>query len=129
MAEPGGEPRPRLMIRQMVLENFKSYAGTQYVGPFHKVSGAGLRQERVAPRRRRVPRCFPPPGRAVVGRRRGETRPPSPRPPCPQNFSAVVGPNGSGKSNVIDAMLFVFGRRAKQVRRAPGGAAAGAAGG
>lgn len=33
-----------------------------------------------------------------------------------QCFSAVVGPNGSGKSNVIDAMLFVFGRRAKQVR-------------
>lgn len=34
--------------------------------------------------------------------------------PSPQSFSAVVGPNGSGKSNVIDAMLFVFGRRAKQ---------------
>lgn len=33
-----------------------------------------------------------------------------------QSFSAVVGPNGSGKSNVIDAMLFVFGKRAKQVR-------------
>jgi energy-coupling factor transporter ATP-binding protein EcfA2 len=32
-----------------------------------------------------------------------------------QNFSSVVGPNGSGKSNVIDAMLFVFGKRAKQV--------------
>lgn len=32
-----------------------------------------------------------------------------------QSFSSVVGPNGSGKSNVIDAMLFVFGRRAKQV--------------
>ena len=31
-------------------------------------------------------------------------------------FSAVVGPNGSGKSNVIDAMLFVFGKRAKQLR-------------
>jgi structural maintenance of chromosome 4 len=28
----------------------------------------------------------------------------------------VVGPNGSGKSNVIDALLFVFGKRAKQVR-------------
>ncbi|CAI6006043.1 unnamed protein product [Closterium sp. NIES-65] len=50
----------------MVLENFKSYAGVQRVGPFHK--------------------CF----------------------------SSVVGPNGSGKSNVIDAMLFVFGKRAKQ---------------
>jgi structural maintenance of chromosome 4 len=28
----------------------------------------------------------------------------------------VVGPNGSGKSNVIDALLFVFGKRAKQAR-------------
>lgn len=27
-----------------------------------------------------------------------------------------MGPNGSGKSNVIDAMLFVFGKRAKQLR-------------
>ncbi|KXZ49780.1 hypothetical protein GPECTOR_19g231 [Gonium pectorale] len=61
-------PKQRLMIREMVLENFKSYAGAQRVGPFHK------------------------------------------------SFSAVVGPNGSGKSNVIDAMLFVFGRRAKQLR-------------
>jgi len=53
----------------MVLENFKSYAGTKVIGPFHK--------------------CF----------------------------SSVVGPNGSGKSNVIDAMLFVFGKRAKQMRQ------------
>ncbi|GFZ19200.1 structural maintenance of chromosome 3 [Actinidia rufa] len=59
---------PRLFILEMVLRNFKSYAGEQRVGPFHK------------------------------------------------RFSAVVGPNGSGKSNVIDAMLFVFGKRAKQVR-------------
>ena len=29
---------------------------------------------------------------------------------------AIVGPNGSGKSNVIDALLFVFGKRAKQIR-------------
>ncbi|KAG1676970.1 hypothetical protein FOA52_014846 [Chlamydomonas sp. UWO 241] len=69
-APPGEAPieKKRLMIREMVLENFKSYAGAQHVGPFHK------------------------------------------------SFSAVVGPNGSGKSNVIDAMLFVFGRRAKQLR-------------
>ncbi|VAH08794.1 unnamed protein product [Triticum turgidum subsp. durum] len=53
---------------EMVLRNFKSYAGEQRIGPFHK------------------------------------------------SFSAVVGPNGSGKSNVIDAMLFVFGKRAKQMR-------------
>ena len=31
------QPRKRLMIREMVLENFKSYAGAQHVGPFHKV--------------------------------------------------------------------------------------------
>ncbi|KAG6396053.1 hypothetical protein SASPL_142191 [Salvia splendens] len=61
-------PAPRLFIQEMVMKNFKSYAGEQRVGPFHK------------------------------------------------NFSAVVGPNGSGKSNVIDAMLFVFGKRAKQMR-------------
>eukprot|EP00955_Chlamydomonas_euryale_P117548 366482-Chlamydomonas_euryale.AAC.3 len=30
-------PRGRLMIREMVLENFKSYAGEQRVGPFDKV--------------------------------------------------------------------------------------------
>ncbi|KAK1327036.1 Structural maintenance of chromosomes protein 4 [Acorus calamus] len=34
--------------------------------------------------------------------------------PFHKSFSAVVGPNGSGKSNVIDAMLFVFDKRAKQ---------------
>ena len=28
---------PRLVISEMVLENFKSYAGAQRVGPFHKV--------------------------------------------------------------------------------------------
>ena len=33
-AGPGGR---RLMITDLVLENFKSYAGTQAVGPFHKV--------------------------------------------------------------------------------------------
>ncbi|KAG0607985.1 hypothetical protein M758_8G069200 [Ceratodon purpureus] len=65
---PRGRAKPRLFIKKMVLENFKSYAGKQHIGPFHK--------------------CF----------------------------SAVVGPNGSGKSNVIDAMLFVFGKRAKQMR-------------
>ncbi|XP_062181355.1 structural maintenance of chromosomes protein 4 [Phragmites australis] len=65
---PGRAARPRLFIKEMVLRNFKSYAGEQRIGPFHK------------------------------------------------SFSAVVGPNGSGKSNVIDAMLFVFGKRAKQMR-------------
>ncbi|KAG6545758.1 hypothetical protein Mapa_012719 [Marchantia paleacea] len=64
--------KPRLFITEMVMENFKSYAGEQRVGPFHK--------------------CF----------------------------SAVVGPNGSGKSNVIDAMLFVFGKRAKQASSTSG---------
>ncbi|CAI9109700.1 OLC1v1009573C1 [Oldenlandia corymbosa var. corymbosa] len=63
-----GSRLPRLFIKEMVMRNFKSYAGEQRVGPFHN------------------------------------------------SFSAVVGPNGSGKSNVIDAMLFVFGKRAKQMR-------------
>ena len=36
--------------------------------------------------------------------------------PFHKRFSSVVGPNGSGKSNVIDAMLFVFGKRAKKLR-------------
>lgn len=67
-ADDDSLPPRRLMITQMVLENFKSYAGTKTIGPFHK--------------------CF----------------------------SSVVGPNGSGKSNVIDAMLFVFGKRAKKLR-------------
>ncbi|KAL5741248.1 hypothetical protein ACOSP7_027980 [Xanthoceras sorbifolium] len=67
-SEDGSGRRARLFIKEMVMRNFKSYAGEQRVGPFHK------------------------------------------------SFSAVVGPNGSGKSNVIDAMLFVFGKRAKQMR-------------
>lgn len=29
--------KPRLMIKKMVLENFKSYQGTRVIGPFHKV--------------------------------------------------------------------------------------------
>ena len=67
-AAPAAPGKPRLVIKELELENFKSYAGVQKVGPFHK------------------------------------------------SFSSVVGPNGSGKSNVIDAMLFVFGKRAKQLR-------------
>lgn len=63
------EGAPRLVISKMVMENFKSYAGEQMVGPFH------------------------------------------------QCFSSVVGPNGSGKSNVIDALLFVFGRKASKIRQ------------
>lgn len=30
-------PQKRLIIEKMVLENFKSYAGRQVIGPFHKV--------------------------------------------------------------------------------------------
>ncbi|CCW62947.1 unnamed protein product [Phytomonas sp. EM1] len=36
--------------------------------------------------------------------------------PFHKTFSAVIGPNGSGKSNVIDSMLFVFGRSARKIR-------------
>jgi hypothetical protein len=35
--DQGHSSSKRLMIREMVLENFKSYAGAQHVGPFHKV--------------------------------------------------------------------------------------------
>ena len=35
--EPQG-PKPRLVIHKMALVNFKSYAGRQEIGPFHKVS-------------------------------------------------------------------------------------------
>lgn len=35
--EPEG-PKPRLVIHKMALVNFKSYAGRQEIGPFHKVS-------------------------------------------------------------------------------------------
>jgi len=58
----------RLMIKEMVLFNFKSYLGEKRIGPFHK------------------------------------------------RFTSIIGPNGSGKSNVIDALLFVFGRRASTMR-------------
>jgi hypothetical protein len=34
--EPAG-PKSRLVIHKMVLINFKSYAGRQEIGPFHKV--------------------------------------------------------------------------------------------
>jgi structural maintenance of chromosome 4 len=36
--------------------------------------------------------------------------------PFHKSFSSVVGPNGSGKSNVIDAMLFVFGKKTSKLR-------------
>ncbi len=36
--------------------------------------------------------------------------------PFHKSFSSVVGPNGSGKSNVIDAMLFVFGKKSSKLR-------------
>ena len=39
--EEGTEPR--LMISKIVCENFKSYAGTKELGPFHKVIIIALR--------------------------------------------------------------------------------------
>ncbi|KAG0416409.1 Structural maintenance of chromosomes protein 4 [Dictyocoela roeselum] len=32
------------------------------------------------------------------------------------HLNAIVGPNGCGKSNIIDAVLFLFGFRAKKLR-------------
>lgn len=37
-AMPSGNGKPRLFIKEMVLDNFKSYAGKQFIGPFHKVN-------------------------------------------------------------------------------------------
>lgn len=34
------EDKPRLTIRSLVLENFKSYAGRQEIGPFHSCFSA-----------------------------------------------------------------------------------------
>jgi len=95
-------PVPRLVIKEMVLENFKSYAGAQRIGPFHKVRFDLLFFDRwllVL-----IPLSLSTRSRDVLPARAW------------QSFSSVVGPNGSGKSNVIDAMLFVFGKRAKQLR-------------
>lgn len=61
-------PSKRLIIREIVLDNFKSYQGRQSIGPFHK------------------------------------------------RFTSIVGPNGSGKSNLIESLLFVFGKKASWMR-------------
>lgn len=60
--------KPRLVIKYIELDQFKSYGEKVTMGPFHK------------------------------------------------NFSSIIGPNGSGKSNSIDALLFVFGKRASAIR-------------
>ena len=31
-------------------------------------------------------------------------------------FTAVVGPNGNGKSNLLECLLFAFGKRASKMR-------------
>ena len=36
--------------------------------------------------------------------------------PLHKCFTAVVGPNGSGKSNLIESLLFVFGKKANKMR-------------
>lgn len=36
--------------------------------------------------------------------------------PFHKRFTAIVGPNGSGKSNLIESMLFVFGKKASWMR-------------
>lgn len=36
--------------------------------------------------------------------------------PFHNSLSAVVGPNGSGKSNLLECLLFTFGKRAKKMR-------------
>ena len=136
--EAATPPRKRLVIKEMVLENFKSYAGVQRIGPFHKVRHRPVAlPSSAAPTRPREP--AQPTGQGQLQRRCPPAEAPlwsCGRDTCalgafalqgaslttrcdpPQSFSSVVGPNGSGKSNVIDALLFVFGKRAKQVRGA-----------
>lgn len=92
------------MIKEIVLHNFKSYAGEQRVGPFHKVDQRIWQHLDVEFFGFVCPWLGP-----------GEASIVQYTLPHAQCFSAVVGPNGSGKSNVIDAMLFVFGKKAKQV--------------
>ena len=36
--------------------------------------------------------------------------------PFHKNFTSVVGPNGSGKSNLLECLLFAFGKRARKMR-------------
>ena len=36
--------------------------------------------------------------------------------PLHKNFTSVVGPNGSGKSNLIESLLFIFGKKANKMR-------------
>jgi structural maintenance of chromosome 4 len=36
MTDAVADPVPRLMIKKMVMENFKSYGGIREIGPFHK---------------------------------------------------------------------------------------------
>lgn len=84
----------RFIIQKMVLENFKSYGGVREVRDFQAAPSVLTVFSRVMVHVRALPQ---------IG-------------PFHKQFSAIVGPNGSGKSNVIDAMLFVFGKRAKKLR-------------
>ena len=142
-AQPGAQAGvPRLMIQKMVLENFKSYAGVIEIGPFHKVRNA-MPADICATMVRHVMSCED--GKSAAPRLCASlpSLPASalhttlsltslvylihvhtwhlslmrPSDSLLQCFSSVVGPNGSGKSNVIDALLFVFGRRAKAIRQ------------
>lgn len=36
--------------------------------------------------------------------------------PFHHRFSCIIGPNGSGKSNVVDSLVFVFGKKAAWMR-------------
>ena len=36
--------------------------------------------------------------------------------PLDQEFSVIIGPNGCGKSNLLESLLFVFGKKARKMR-------------
>lgn len=36
--------------------------------------------------------------------------------PLDEDFSVIIGPNGCGKSNLLESLLFVFGKKARKMR-------------
>ena len=80
-------PSSRLIIDSVEVENFKSYYGKQTIGRFHPVCHFFYNLFLMS---------------AIIN--------------LIQHLTCIVGPTGSGKSNVIDALLFVFGFRARNLR-------------
>jgi hypothetical protein len=120
--EKGGKPRytRRLMIREMTLENFKSYAGPQHVGPFHKARRSSHRAaaataraaRRAAPERAPAPRRTSPPSSAptAVARATSST-------PC--SSCSAGGPSRWGQRRWIDRAPDPHARSAPRIGTEP----------